>query len=664
MSDQSSSINRSDPAFSIQQENESPVPLTEEDSINFVYPPQHVLHANRFTIDMLMRSPGTSLFSFWFTVSTFTPTILACLGPLANMISIAAIVDPWRLSSDDTHVVHDKSWVLAINIFSLVVGFAANILLVLNFTGKIKYTFAQVGSILMWLFASATLAVDLFLVWKRNYFAGYDRSGGYFFGCFTCGIYFVCFLLLLINYSGYLLKEYDETFILDESQRGLMIHTVMLGVWLVVGAGMFSRLIGPVPYSLSMYFCSITVLTIGLGDVVPLTNVARALSLAFTFFGVLELGLVIAWLRQFILSNIGPTLFWHRLEKARKRLLKSLAEKNIVLTGKQSFEVMTRLRIQCELQERVVSIISTLASYLVFWLMGALVFCRAEKWTYFNATYFCFLCLLTTGYGDLAPKTSLGRSFFVIWALAAIPMMTILISSVGDALFAIATHLDDFLSSMTGLKEFYQEKHTGAHHIYRFLKNKAVRHDQQSSPRETDAGPSLQTLTALSSLITRDSRNNAGAQPFDDDGDDGDEILRARALSNLTGLEYRKESLRIMQSLFETTNSNTEKIHSFEEWAEVLFLVGKDPTTDMYFLGDESPLRYPLKEVAYMLDQVMADFQIRTDDETESSQSFMNESTAVATGTDFGEPVDDTLEIERNRSRSGSIPFKRAADDD
>lgn len=554
-------------------------------------PPQPALNVNRYTVDMLARDPGMHLFSFWFTVSTFTPTILACIGPLANMISIAAIVDPWRQNIDSDVVIRDAGWVLAINIVSLISGFAGNILLVLNFTGKIRYTTAQVSSIIMWLMASVILCVDLILVWKRDYFKGYIHSGGFYFGCFTCAIYFLCFLLLLINYVGYLLKEYDATFNLDESQRGLMIHTVMMGIWLVVGAGAFSKLIG-LNYSQSMYFCTITILTIGLGDLVPKTNVARSLSLAYTFFGVLELGLIIAWLRQFVLSNIGPTLFWHRLEKSRKRLLKLLTEKDIVLDGPQSFEAITRLRTQCELRQRISGLFYTLASYVVFWLMGALVFNKVEGWSYFEATYFCFLCLLTTGYGDYAPKTSIGRSFFVIWALAAIPMMTLLISSVGDALFSIATHIDDFLSGITGLTKLYSDEK-------KFKRNR----------RPT----ALQALTALSSLVGTESHNASHEEAIIDDGPQLD----------MSPKEYRRESVKMVKRLLLTMNETPDKTHNFDEWAEVYYLVGEDPHKDMLFLEDNSPLRYPLKEGNFMMYKVLEDLEKRT--EIESSQASDND---------------------------------------
>lgn len=622
------------------------------------YPPQYILNANRYTIDMMTRGPGMDYFSFWFTISTYTPTILACLGPLANMISIAAIVDPWRLSIDGSVIIHDVPWVISVNIVSLVAGFSANILLILNFTGRIQYTFAQVGSILMWLCASITLSVDLLLVWKRNYFAGYHHSGGFYFGVFTCGIYFACFSLLLINYLGYLMKEYDETFNLDESQRGLMIHTVMLGVWIIVGAGLFCRLIGPMPYSLSVYFCSITILTIGLGDVVPKTNVSRALSLAFTFFGVLELGLVIAWLRQFVLSNIGPTLFWHRLEKSRKRLLNMLEEKNIVLDGKESFEAMTRLRVRCELKQRIFGLFYTLASYVLFWLMGALVFSKCEGWTYFEATYFCFLCLLTTGYGDFSPTTSIGRSFFVIWALAAIPMMTLLISSVGDALFSIATHLDDFVSSLTGLKEFYQENHPQSKKIRDILSRSNEGNIRRLS-HQSGQRPRSNTLTAISSIISRDRGASTHSHS---EIDDEDGLIQAANLANLKGIKYHQEALNVVQNLLNTTNETPDKVHNFQEWAEIYYLVGENPMQEMHFLGDDSPLRYPIKEAAYMLHKVMDDIQRRTELEAENQKPL---EPAISTGSDAGRPADEFLEVEHRRSQIGHFqPASAVPDDD
>ena len=56
--------------------------------------------------------------------------------------------------------------------------------------------------------------------------------------------------------------------------------------------------------------------------------------------------------------------------------------------------------------------------------------------TYFEALYFCYVSLLTIGYGDLSPKSNAGKPFFIVWSLVAVPTMTILISDMGDTVIA------------------------------------------------------------------------------------------------------------------------------------------------------------------------------------------------------------------------------------
>lgn len=57
---------------------------------------------------------------------------------------------------------------------------------------------------------------------------------------------------------------------------------------------------------------------------------------------------------------------------------------------------------------------------------------ETQDLSYFQALYFCYVSLLTIGYGDLSPKSNAGKPFFVLWSLIAVPMMTVLISDLGD----------------------------------------------------------------------------------------------------------------------------------------------------------------------------------------------------------------------------------------
>ncbi|TKY86272.1 hypothetical protein EX895_005097 [Sporisorium graminicola] len=72
-----------------------------------------------------------------------------------------------------------------------------------------------------------------------------------------------------------------------------------------------------------------------------------------------------------------------------------------------------------------------------FWLLGAVAFTYAERWSYGGALWFCFIAMITIGYGDYHPATQLGRAIFVIWGLMGVAVLTILLAVVQDAFGSI-----------------------------------------------------------------------------------------------------------------------------------------------------------------------------------------------------------------------------------
>lgn len=60
----------------------------------------------------------------------------------------------------------------------------------------------------------------------------------------------------------------------------------------------------------------------------------------------------------------------------------------------------------------------------------------AEKlhtnWDFFNSFFFAITVVTTIGYGHLAPSTTLGRCFTLVYALFGIPMTGILLGAIGD----------------------------------------------------------------------------------------------------------------------------------------------------------------------------------------------------------------------------------------
>ena len=98
------------------------------------------------------------------------------------------------------------------------------------------------------------------------------------------------------------------------------------------------------------------------------------------------------------------------------------------------------------------SLFLSVSAFGLLWCIGAVVFWQCEKntqdMTYFQALYFCYVSLLTIGYGDLSPKSNAGRPFFLAWSLIAVPTITILISSMGD------TIINRFKNWTSGVADF------------------------------------------------------------------------------------------------------------------------------------------------------------------------------------------------------------------
>jgi len=55
--------------------------------------------------------------------------------------------------------------------------------------------------------------------------------------------------------------------------------------------------------------------------------------------------------------------------------------------------------------------------YGVLLVIGTGFYYRVEGWSVLDAMYFCVLTLATVGFGDLTPRTPLGRAFTIVYVL-------------------------------------------------------------------------------------------------------------------------------------------------------------------------------------------------------------------------------------------------------
>lgn len=278
-------------------------------------------------------------------------------------------------------------------------------------------------------------------------------------------LYFVDASLLTITFWGASTGHYRKDLILTVSERTLMLQTIMLLIYLLLGAYIFSE-IESWHYLDAVYWTVVTLFTVGFGDYYPTTDLGRALLIPFALTGIITLGLVINSVRNLILEHgrrcvaariddrkrrkIIQKILSHSddrtLEPIREESKTSVAQSNKAPgiefeRRKAEFALMRKIQVKSSSHRGWVAMAISTFSWLILWLVGAIIFEKAEKsyqnWSYFDAFYFCFEAWTTIGYGDLAPVSNAGRSFYVFWSLLALPTMTVLISHASDTVVRI-----------------------------------------------------------------------------------------------------------------------------------------------------------------------------------------------------------------------------------
>jgi voltage-gated potassium channel Kch len=76
--------------------------------------------------------------------------------------------------------------------------------------------------------------------------------------------------------------------------------------------------------------------------------------------------------------------------------------------------------------------IVSLALTLVF--VGTIFYTLVEGWSPLDALYFSVVTMATVGYGDLSPKTDLGKAFTIVFILVGVGILVTFASRVVNAM--------------------------------------------------------------------------------------------------------------------------------------------------------------------------------------------------------------------------------------
>ncbi|KAG6857126.1 hypothetical protein H0H87_009258 [Tephrocybe sp. NHM501043] len=358
----------------------------EEEELGFTQPKQVV----PVDFTRLKAYTGFSNRRWWFTSTAF-PLIAGTFGPLANLFSVCALVQTWRIAIPDggteingTHV-NDPPWLLVLNAVSLALALVANMFLLMNFAHRVRYTVAQPLTIILWYLAAILLIVPLgmthTLVIQPTSTHAFAQS--YYYAIISATLYIVISSILVLNAVGaYFFEVYPLSFnSLTIPQRTLMLQTVSYILYLALGAGVFSA-IEEWTFCDGLYWADYTLLTIGIGSDFPLRkSVSQALLIPYAAFGIMMIGLLVGSVRGLVLERGKIKIARRSLAKQRERLLRHARWEADGGIGwkKQEFECMREMQRRAQLVQQFSALGTSFFAFIIVWLAGALVFWFSEK---------------------------------------------------------------------------------------------------------------------------------------------------------------------------------------------------------------------------------------------------------------------------------------------
>ncbi|KAJ3476267.1 hypothetical protein NLG97_g9183 [Lecanicillium saksenae] len=422
----------------------------------------------------------------WWLVASAFPMIAGTLGPVASAFSICALGRPWRqhvppgTEFEEAIFVDDPPWLTAVNAIQLGMALVSNAFLLLNMARRVKFTIAQPITIIGWYISSLCL-IGLCATASGPLNDGlehpldqYVLSQAFWYGIWASILYFVVASFMTATFWGASTGHFSKSFALTNSQRTLMLQTILFLTYLLLGALVFSTIEGW-NYLDGVYWANVTLFTVGFGDFATTKPLARGLVLPYALIGVISLGLVIASIRSMILDRARRRVGIRMEEKTRRKLVRSLTKTgndtildpmlgegtalsphvtNEYERRKVEFELMRHIQDRALTWRQWMDLTASFGTLIVLWLIGALVFWSTEKayqehWSYFDSFYLCFVSLTTIGYGDRVPISNAGKSFFVFWSLLALPTMTVLISHAEDTVVKFVREITIKLGAVT-----------------------------------------------------------------------------------------------------------------------------------------------------------------------------------------------------------------------
>lgn len=168
--------------------------------------------------------------------------------------------------------------------------------------------------------------------------------------------------------------------------------------------GNFTSSAGPThPVADALYFCIVTLCTIGYGDITPATPAAKLFSISFVLIGFGFVDILLSGMVSYVLD-----LQEHLLITALKNPRSVRKHRHNYIFDLKKGRMRVRMKVALAL---------TVVAICVG--VGAAVLKRVENLGWLDAVYLAVMSVTTVGYGDHAFRTLAGRLFASAWLLVS-----------------------------------------------------------------------------------------------------------------------------------------------------------------------------------------------------------------------------------------------------
>jgi len=222
-------------------------------------------------------------------------------------------------------------------------------------------------------------------------------SQAFYYAVFSAGLYFICASLMLTTVISAYLGHCCMEFKLTMSQRTLMLQTITFLVYLLVGSAIYAHIEGW-HFLDAVYWADFTLLTVGIGNIAPVSNLGRGLLFPYAIGGIIALGLVVGSIRSLVLERGKAKLGKRMLEKERERVISKIQKKkagllipivrekskeseNTELSGctererrEREFNLMRKVQENAAVRRRWTALAISGTTWFFLWFAGAAVF--------------------------------------------------------------------------------------------------------------------------------------------------------------------------------------------------------------------------------------------------------------------------------------------------